>query len=233
MDARTAGETATDLSIEHDGQVEYTNFVAGCISTLEYWREKGLEQVWRELDKENRSWVWTADFVRKLQDALSLGNAEIQAIVSVFDPTRSGKISSDAFKAKFAQERTEHSHEIQDVTGMALTQSSKNAAPSVSESNGCPLEALGQFSQGERVEMWSNAKQAWVGGRVDVIFARAFFNGGVYYPNGALRITSHAGSKWLGPEHDDLFRKRQNENAPVRQRRGRRTMNRNLPKTFK
>merc|ERR1712176_3280 len=237
MDARTAGETAADLSIEHDGQVEYTNFVAGCISTLEFWREKGLDQVWRELDKENRLWVWTADFARKLQDALGLSNAEVQAVVSIFDPTRSGKISIDAFKAQFAQEHIKESEsdpdEIQEAASLASTHSSMSTEASASESNVSPREALSQFIRGERLEMWSNAEQAWVEGRVEAIFARAFMLGGVYYPNGAIRITSHAGSKWLGPEHDDLFRKRLNKNTAVSERRRCRPMIRNVPKTFR
>jgi len=255
MDACTASETAIDLTVKHAGQVEYTDFVAMCISTLEFWREKGLHQVWRELDKENKSWVSTADFVRKLQGSLDLPVAKIQAIASMFDPARSGRVYRDAFKARFDQspsdvpamtrrrdvlrrtsmqvEKTqERAGEAATTSSLCNVDSSANMT-SLSESNAYSRAVLHEFVRGELVDVWSNAKQAWVKGQVEEIFAREFVLGGVHYPSGALRISFDAGGKWLGPEHTDLFRKRQQKNTPAGEGTRRRLMNLNGPKTYR
>merc|ERR1712232_248449 len=56
------------------------------------------------------------------------------------------------------------------------------------------------FAQGERVEVWSNTKNAWLPAMVEQVFESACNAEGYLVPAGTLKVRSEAGVKWImGP----------------------------------
>merc|ERR1712151_1003819 len=56
------------------------------------------------------------------------------------------------------------------------------------------------FAQGERVEVWSNTKNAWLPAMVEQVFEIACNAEGYTVPAGTLKVRSEAGVKWImGP----------------------------------
>uniref|UniRef100_A0A7S4Q6W2 EF-hand domain-containing protein n=1 Tax=Alexandrium monilatum TaxID=311494 RepID=A0A7S4Q6W2_9DINO len=55
------------------------------------------------------------------------------------------------------------------------------------------------FSKGEKIQVWSDSRQLWLGGVVLEVFPTAAMADGFWVPAGSLKVSSDAGVKWVSP----------------------------------
>jgi len=86
-----------------------------------------------------------------------------------------------------------------DVEGLAAGRwVEQGGAASLSETNGRTL-ARRSFSDGERVQVWSNSRGAWLDGIVLEAFSADCEADGYMVPAGTIKVSSAAGVKWVLP----------------------------------
>lgn len=64
-----------------------------------------------------------------------------------------------------------------------------------------------QYTKGERIQVWSNSKQAWLDGNVQEAFETDTWSQGYAVPAGTIRVVSPAGTKWIMPQQASEVRK--------------------------
>jgi len=58
----------------------------------------------------------------------------------------------------------------------------------------------GNFVQGEKIQVWSDSRQLWLGGVVLEVFITASASEGFSVPAGTVKVSSDAGVKWVAPQ---------------------------------
>eukprot|EP00397_Hematodinium_sp_SG-2012_P008424 GEMP01008484.1.p1 GENE.GEMP01008484.1~~GEMP01008484.1.p1 ORF type:complete len:632 (+),score=110.09 GEMP01008484.1:34-1929(+) len=107
VDKKSAREAYSALDMDGSGSIEYTEFVAGCLSMFQDQFEEMLWQAFVSLDQNRDGELSTNEVWQLLSkgDKLGLGTspdeAQIQRMIAVMDTDRSGRISFSEFKRFF------------------------------------------------------------------------------------------------------------------------------------
>merc|ERR1719265_2528943 len=102
-DAATAERVTKAVDLDQNGKIEYTEFVAACISLFDDRHEAYLWQVFKKLDKDGTGVLAHQEIVQLLMEGErnGLGKApsrsEIQTIVDEMDTDKTGFIRFDEF----------------------------------------------------------------------------------------------------------------------------------------
>lgn len=107
VEKKSAKEAYSSLDLDGSGKIEYTEFVAGCLSLFKDQFEEMIYQAFVSLDV-NRDGELSTDEVRGILsqgDQFGLGAtpdaAQIQKMISVMDTDKSGRINFTEFKNYF------------------------------------------------------------------------------------------------------------------------------------
>merc|ERR1712039_1166290 len=98
IDENTARRASNAIDLDNNGKIEYTEFVAGCISMFDNKLEDSLWQIFKKLDTDGSGQLTHSEIERLLRqgELKSLGFApsgsEIQKIIQDLDTDRSGTV---------------------------------------------------------------------------------------------------------------------------------------------
>lgn len=103
VDDDHAQRAAYAIDLDQNGKIEYTEFVAACISQFDTRLEACLFQIFSRLDKDNSGELARKEVMQLLQDGELRGlgftpsGTEIQNMLNEMDPRRTGRISFEDF----------------------------------------------------------------------------------------------------------------------------------------
>lgn len=87
------------LDINQNGKIDYTEFIAGCMSSYVYTDESNLKKAFKFFDKDNDNQIDFKELKETLmEDNLEIQDEEINKLLSEIDLNEDGKVDFEEFK---------------------------------------------------------------------------------------------------------------------------------------